>query len=133
MVRVEQIIAGIGGYIENEFIKSLPAKRPARVAIGVAATMFLLNNQGKLKKALDSDMAAAFGLSSQNGDYDMRPVKETILRFMSDEGMDVDFATYVPNIKTLPIIGNMINNGEFPEKITLYKQDMEKIFEYIGG
>ena len=133
MARAEQIVAGIGGYIENEFIKSLPVKSPARVAVGVAATLFLLNNQEKLKNALNSDAAAAFGLTSQNGDYDISLVKDLILKFMDNEGIDIDFETYIPNIKVVPIIGNMINNGEFPEKITLYKQDMEKIFEYIGG
>lgn len=133
MAKVGQIITGIAGYIENEFIKSLPAKSPAKVIVGTAVALYLYGNQEKIRAALESETAAAFGLVAHNGEYDLNLLKNTAMRYMDDEGMDVEFSTFIPNIKTLPVIGNMINDGIFPEKITLYKQDIEKILMYIEG
>ena len=133
MARVEQIMAGIGGYIENEFIRSLPAKSPAKVIIGAAATLYLHTNQGKLSQMLESEGAKAFGIVGAEGNYDMGIIKSAVMPFVSDDGIDVDFEAYVPNIRVLPIIGGMINSGEIPAKITLYKQDIEKLFQYIGN
>lgn len=133
MARVEQIMAGIGGYIENEFIRNLPAKSPAKVLIGVAATLYLHNNQGKVREALESESAKAMGITSADGNYNMDIIKAAAMPYITDEGIDVDFETYVPNIRNLPVIGNMINSGELPAKITLYRQDIEKIFQYIEG
>lgn len=130
-MNVDKIITGIAGYIENEFIRNLPAKSPGRVAVGAGVTLYLLHNREKIHKFFDGEGLKAFGLVKEDGGFNAEELRDQILRFMTDDGIEIQFAAFIPQIKTIPIIGNMINNGTFPEKITLYKQDVQKIFEYI--
>ena len=113
MVEISRIEMGVARYLDAELVNKLPGNTWKQFGAGMASGLIAKRGGMALGRLKSHPVAKAFALVDEAGCIDVGILRELAREKIPDGGLPVD----------VPLIG----------KLTIYREDIEKLYGYIMG
>jgi hypothetical protein len=113
MVEINRIEVGVARYLDAELVNKLPGNTWKQFGAGMMSGLIAKRGGIALGRLKAHPVAKAFSIVDEAGCIDVEILRELAREKIPDGGLPVD----------VPLIG----------KVTVYKEDVEKLYGYIVG
>ena len=111
MISTDRVMNGLVQFLDNELMPKLPVKGWQRPVCGTVIAMAHKHIYNLIDEYKTNPMLVGIGIFNEEGLVDIETLKEEFSRHLGAEGMMIQF----------PLIGG----------ITFYKNDIDKLYQYI--